>query len=204
WLKDFRKYCIWYGHFVLDKFTKEIAKRVRLTHKQANHFLREEVREVLLRAEADEHLLNERVKYCLMRATEEGTEYFYGQEAKEMMEKIEVEEDTIDLSAGFKGSTACPGKVTGAVKIVNSIEDIKKVEAGDIMLALTTYPAYLPAMKRAAAIVTEDGGITCHAAIVSREFRIPCVVGIRKITKILKDGDRIEVDATNGVIKIIK
>ena len=101
---------------------------------------------------------------------------------------MDIEEVKVENENEFKGNTACPGNVSGAVKIDSSVADLDKVQAGDILLALTTY-------------VTEDGGITCHAAIVAREFKIPCVVGAKKITKILKDGDRVEVDATNGLVK---
>ena len=101
------------------------------------------------------------------------------------------------------GTCAYPGKTRGSVKIVNSVLDIKKVEIGDIMVSLTTYPAFLSAMKKASAIITEDGGITCHAAIVARELKIPCVVGIKKLTKFLNDGDMIEVDANKGIVRKI-
>ena len=67
-----------------------------------------------------------------------------------------------------------------------------------------TRPEFVPLMKKALAVVTDEGGITCHAAIVSRELRIPCITGTKNATRILKDGDLIEVDADNGVVKIIK
>ena len=67
-----------------------------------------------------------------------------------------------------------------------------------------TRPDYIVAMKKAGAIVTNEGGITCHAAIVSRELGIPCVIGTKHATKILKNGDFIEVDADNGIIRILE
>ncbi len=76
-----------------------------------------------------------------------------------------------------------------------------KIRQGEILVAVITYPALLPAMERASAIVTDEGGLLCHAAIVSRELGIPCVVGTRIATKVLKDGDLIEVDASEGVVK---
>lgn len=78
-----------------------------------------------------------------------------------------------------------------------------KMDYGDIMVANTTYPALVPAMKKAAAIVTETGGITCHAAIVARELRKPCIVGAKDAISILKDGILVEVDADNGVVRKI-
>jgi pyruvate,water dikinase len=67
-----------------------------------------------------------------------------------------------------------------------------------------TRPEYVPLMKKAAGIITDEGGITCHAAIVSRELKIPCVIGTKIATKVLKDGDMVEVDADKGIVKILK
>ena len=72
---------------------------------------------------------------------------------------------------------------------------------GDILVTEMTTPDFVPAMKRASAIVTDKGGITCHAAIVSRELNIPCVIGTKIATKVFKDGDVVEVNATSGVVK---
>lgn len=202
YLKDYRKYCIWHGHYVLDKITKEISRRLSISHKQANYFTTEEAERALLNGVYDEDELNERRKFSVIWADEYQQKIFYGDEAKEIIDNLDILEDDAESVEGFfKGTCAYPGKVKGNVKIVNSVSDINKVEVGDIMVSLTTYPAFLSAMKKAAAIVTEDGGITCHAAIVARELKIPCVVGIKKFTKFLKDGDVIEVDAISGLIK---
>ena len=67
-----------------------------------------------------------------------------------------------------------------------------------------TRPELMPAVKKAKAIVTDEGGITCHAAIISRELKIPCIIGTKIATKILKDGDFVEVDANNGVIRVLE
>jgi len=85
------------------------------------------------------------------------------------------------------GSSASPGMATGNVKIVHSPKEISKVLPGDILVAQMTSPDYVPAMRKAAAIVTDRGGATSHAAIVSRELGIPCVVGTEKATKVLKE-----------------
>lgn len=99
------------------------------------------------------------------------------------------------------GRVASKGLARGKVAIIKGVKDLGKVEDGDILVAVTTHPDYVPAMRRSSAIVTDEGGITSHAAIVSREFGIPCIVGTKVATKILKDGDLIEVDADNGVIR---
>ena len=83
------------------------------------------------------------------------------------------------------------------------IEVGKKVNKGDILVASMTTPDYIPAMKKAAAIITDEGGITCHAAIIAREFNIPCIIGTKNATKTLKDNNIIEVNANNGTITIL-
>ena len=98
-------------------------------------------------------------------------------------------EITPNIRAGFGG---------GFAKTMN------KVKKGDILVAVMTRPDYLPAMKRAAAIVTDEGGVTCHAAILSRELGIPCIIGTKIATKVLKDGQLVEVNANHSWVKIIK
>lgn len=102
------------------------------------------------------------------------------------------------------GTTAHPGMVTGSVTIIRSHHDIKKVQDGDILMANTTHPNYLPAMSKAAAFVTNEGGMLSHAAIVAREMKKPCVVGTRRATEVFKDGDIVEVDAVKGLVKLSK
>jgi pyruvate,water dikinase len=99
------------------------------------------------------------------------------------------------------GMSAYRGNVKGVVRIIKDKREFHKMRKGDILIAPNTRPEFVPIMKMAGAIVTEEGGITCHAAIVSRELKIPCIVGVQGITSNLKDGDNIEVDAVNGVIK---
>ncbi|MDD4858947.1 MAG: phosphoenolpyruvate synthase [Dehalococcoidales bacterium] len=100
----------------------------------------------------------------------------------------------------LSGAPASPGIAAGPVKIVPDPSQIDKVLTGDILVAEMTTPDFVPAMKRAAAIVTDRGGRTAHAAIVSRELGIPCVVGTEKATKALKDGQMITVDGSKGKV----
>jgi phosphohistidine swiveling domain-containing protein len=107
------------------------------------------------------------------------------------------------------GSTAFPGIVQGKVVVLDwGAEDfndkINNFPVGDILVAGQTRPMLMSAIRAASAIVTDEGGITSHAAIVAREFRKPCIIGTKYATEILKDGDMIEVDANNGVVRILK
>lgn len=98
------------------------------------------------------------------------------------------------------GAPASPGIATGPVKILKSAKELHKIKAGDVLVAPQTNPDFVPAMKKAAAIVTEEGGRTSHAAIVSRELGIPAVVGTPNALHTLKDGEVITVDGTTGQI----
>jgi len=101
------------------------------------------------------------------------------------------------------GTIAFKGKVRGLVKIVKNPTELDKVKQGDILVTQMTFPSFIPAMNRASAFVTDEGGITCHAAIVAREMGKPCIIGTKNATKKLKDNDLVEVDANNGVVKIL-
>lgn len=98
------------------------------------------------------------------------------------------------------GAPASPGMVTGPVRIIHSPSEIDKISKGDILVAPQTNPDYVPAMKKAAAIVTEKGGRTSHAAIVSRELGIPAVVGAESATTKLKNGEIVTVNGSTGEV----
>ena len=104
----------------------------------------------------------------------------------------------------LKGTSASLGKVIGRVRVCSTPASIQKVKTGDILVASMTRPEYLPAMRRAAAFVTDEGGITCHAAIVAREMGKPCVIGTRFATRFLKDNDIVEVKGNHGVVVVLK
>jgi pyruvate,water dikinase len=96
------------------------------------------------------------------------------------------------------------GKATGRVKICKTMKDIEKFEAGYVLVASMTRPEFVPAMKKAVGVVTDEGGITSHAAVISRELGVPCVIGARIATKILRDGDLVEVNANHAQVRIIE
>ncbi len=111
--------------------------------------------------------------------------------------------DAQEKQSQIKGLIAQKGVVTGAVKIIRSFHDVKNVREGDVLVANTTHPDYLSAMQKACAFVTNEGGVISHAAIIARELRKPCLVGTKVATKILSDGDLVEVDADKGIVRII-
>ncbi len=100
----------------------------------------------------------------------------------------------------LRGMGASPGVAVGRVRVLRSPQEGAKLQSGEILVAHTTSPDWVPLMRRAAATVTDTGGMTSHAAIVSRELGVPCVVGTRGATQLLRDGEVITVDATRGII----
>ena len=98
------------------------------------------------------------------------------------------------------GLGAAPGVASGRVRVVAALKDAGQLGEGDVLVAHMTAPDWVPLMRRAAAIVTDSGGMTCHAAIVSRELGIPCIVGTGDATSKLRDGEPVTVDATHGTV----
>jgi pyruvate,water dikinase len=99
-----------------------------------------------------------------------------------------------------RGLGAAPGFASGRVRVIASHEETDRLGDGDVLVTHMTAPDWVPLMRRAAAIVTDSGGMTCHAAIVSRELGIPCVVGTADATTTLRDGELVTVDAGSGVV----
>lgn len=126
---------------------------------------------------------------------------YTGVDYNNMLRKIERD---VSGDCELVGMSASLGKVTGKVKLCMTLEAIKEVEDGDVLVSSMTRPEYFAAMKKAVAFVTDEGGITCHAAIVAREMKKPCIIGTKIATKVLKDGDIVEVDAERGVVTILK
>lgn len=117
--------------------------------------------------------------------------------------KTSSDEEEKSNSKIISGSIANRGKVKGIARVLTKYQDIYRVEKGDIIVATMTTPDYVSAMEKASGFITDEGGITCHAAILSREFNVPCIVGTINGTKEIQDGQMIELDAYNGKVYIL-
>lgn len=109
-------------------------------------------------------------------------------------------DNATDLDVIVKGLGASPGMAAGSVKVIFDLDELDKIEDGDIMVTAMTTPDMVPAMKKSAGIVTDEGGVTCHASIISRELGIPCVVGTGEATSTLKDSQEVTVDGKKGLV----
>ncbi|MBI5224520.1 hypothetical protein HY989_01485 [Candidatus Micrarchaeota archaeon] len=200
YLKGIRKDTVFMGSRNSGPLINEIARRLGLSPKQVRHSTPLEISDALVNGKIDVNLINQRIALCVIIWDKNKIRITVGKEAKGLVAR--VYEDKADPNQKeLIGMPAYPGLVSGIVKIVNKSSDMEKVQKGDILVSSATNPNLVPAMKKAGAIVTDEGGVTCHAAIVSRELKIPCVIGTKVATKLLRDGDKVEVDAINGIVR---
>jgi phosphoenolpyruvate synthase/pyruvate phosphate dikinase len=102
-----------------------------------------------------------------------------------------------------RGSAGSAGKVVGVARVVSSLDDAARIQPGEILVAQTTAPPWTPLFASVAAVVTDSGGMLSHCAVVAREYAIPAVVGTGTATKAIADGQTIEVDGDEGVVRIL-
>jgi len=120
--------------------------------------------------------------------------------AKQHEEKFKIISENIKE---LTGTIANKGLYKGTVRVVLRHQDFDQFKTGEILVATMTSVDYIPLMKKAGALLTDEGGLACHAAVVSREFNLPCIIGTKIATKVLKNGDTVEVDANTGIVKIV-
>lgn len=189
------------GTYLVRPLYEEIAHRADISLKECVNMLRTEIEAFLRdRTSPPKKQLTERTHgYVLLR---KGGEIliFSGANAEKVIQRElgDKKEAEGGLVNGIVGSS---GRAEGAVVIVKTKHDLRRVVDGSIMVAVTTHPDFVPAMRKCAAIVTDEGGITSHAAIVSRELGIPCIVGCGRATQVFHEGERIRVDAEKGTVK---
>ena len=201
-LKDFRKGVYQKSYVVMDKILAEIAHRLQFSLDEVKYLVFEEVKDALLNNKSVYYsaLVKERMQECCYVVENGEIKIYSGAECESMVKKYLPADESEQSTKELKGMTAYPGVVKGKVKVILVAEDVSKMQEGDILVSNATNPDLILAMKKSSAIVTDMGGITSHASIISRELQIPCVVGTKFATKILKDGDMVEVDANKGKV----
>ena len=112
-----------------------------------------------------------------------------------------VREGKLSTIPLLRGQIACTGYAKNEVRIIRGVLEFSKMRDKAVLVTSMTTPDFVPLMQKASAIVTDEGGITSHAAIVSRELGIPCIIGTKIATKVFKDGDLVEVDANKGIVR---
>ncbi|MDP3986423.1 MAG: PEP-utilizing enzyme [Candidatus Veblenbacteria bacterium] len=199
--KAYRKEALYHGMYCYEPFFQEVGRRLGLSLAQVWAMNWWEIEEALRGNSPSIHELNERQQLAVAYVDKYGYRVYTGNSAERFLRGVRFERRYNVAARELRGTPACPGVVRGTVRIVNVPSDMHKMRTGDILVAHNTNPNLVPAMKKAAALVCEAGGLTCHTAIVARELKTPCVVGVPGVDKILKDGDRVEVDADKGIIR---
>lgn len=198
--KIYRRFAQIYAVYKIEFIFREISRRLGLSLKQVRFMMPDEIKAALLDGKVERIVLRERTKMCAVYSEKGVRKVYVGEQARRLARRVKQKiEDVVEIH----GQVGCVGKAVGEVKLIFRPKDMGKMKQGDILVSIATDPDIVPAMKKAAAIVTEQGGVTSHAAIVARELKIPCVIGTKIATRVLKDGDRVEVDAYKGVVRKI-
>ncbi|MDP3244557.1 MAG: PEP-utilizing enzyme [bacterium] len=197
--RDWRKACNQMANGALLKFTQEFNRRTGFSKDEIEYLWWWEVPRIFQMKKQDlKQALARRQGLFSIGDLKRRDRVFLGKEARELAQFMQR------LLAGEKnlsGRPAFHGLVRGRVKIIRTQNDFYKMKKGDILVAPNTRPEYVPIMKIAAAIISVEGGLTCHSAIISRELKIPAIVGVQGAIAALKDGDLVEVDANKGIVK---
>jgi phosphoenolpyruvate synthase/pyruvate phosphate dikinase len=203
WQDERKKQTYWSTHYG-SILLMEIGRRFGFDLHQMKYCYPDEVVSFFAEPIVNKKEIKARLKKCFW--------YQEGQEDYEVITEHSAhstyrrlfEKKSLKAVNDFRGLSACRGVARGPVKIVKSSTETNKLKEGDVLVAVMTRPDYIAGMKKASAIVTNEGGVTCHAAIVSRELNIPCVIGTKIATEVLKDGDIVEVNGNHGVVTVIK
>lgn len=198
--KDVRKGGSYIGMHYFDLFLNELAHRVPYSKMDLTFLIFQEVKALLFEKVDCKELIEKRKRKTFYAITPKGYFITEGDSADKFF-SVEKKEH-VEISE-LRGVSACRGLVKGKVRIVRNTSDMNSFLSGEILVTNQTTPEFVPIMKKAAGIVTEQGGITSHAAIISRELKIPCIIGTKIATQVLRDGDFVEVNADHGVVKIL-
>ncbi|MBI2668197.1 hypothetical protein HYX17_05525 [Candidatus Woesearchaeota archaeon] len=192
---------------MLDKLSKQFKVEKEILH----HYTIKEILDLFKDKKASAEQIKNRKKGFIVYTVNGNIHYLEGDEA---IKTLSIE-NVFDINQKeLKGVVANPGKenLKGIVRVINVDyadfkalnKKMKDMKNGEILVAETTAPELMIACKKASVIITDMGGMLSHAAIVSRELRIPCIVDTKNATKILKTGDLVEIDANKGIIKILR
>jgi|SRR3989344_649692 len=182
---------------------KEISEKLKVTYEEMCWLSREEIFEALKDNDVpDKSMIEERRKTFGYTYIDDEERIFSGKMVSQLLDAlgIGVAEDV----TAIRGNVACKGYAKGMVRVVKEPKNVAEFLEGEILVSPETTPDFLPAMKKAAAFITDIGGLTSHAAIIARELKKPCIIGTKIATQLLKDGMMVEVDAHNGIVRIVE
>lgn len=203
YIRLYRNFMFSRAYFEASPILRAVAHRVNVSLKVLLYFTPREITNALLaNKKLPTKTCQNRKKIFVIRILNGNYEQFEGHGA-EQIAFAECPPENITEIQLIRGRCAYPGKVQGVVRILRDAREMNRIEPGCVIVCKETNPDIVLAMARAGAIVTDEGGVTSHAAIVSREMKKPCVIGTKIGTKVLKDGDRVVVDAEKGEVRLI-
>ncbi len=184
---------------LIDRALNELSKRFHIDVATLKYLFSEELTVEKLRDEKFKQMLKERQEKGLLVYWKDGKngEYLLGQAGSILFDDVQVDSLQGDK---VKGQVAFKGKVKGVVRIINNPKENVPDEPFVLVTSMTS-PDFIQFLRKCVAVVTDEGGITCHAAILSRELKKPCIIGTKIATQVLHDGDLVEVDADNGIVR---
>ncbi len=200
-LRTYRKDVTTLSDYKIRPLLSEIGRRFGFSFEEITFYLAEEIYELLTNGKKlKKTAIKERMDDFAILADKKGVKVIVGKSLKDY-KKVWGERIVKEKIRELQGDIASKGYGKGKVRVLVDRKLIPSLQQGEVLVTTMTTPDFVPAMQKAVAIVTDEGGILCHAAIISREFGIPCIVGTENATKIFKDGDLVEVDAEKGVVK---
>jgi len=199
--QDERKKNIFRGVFGCQLIVNELARRFGVDPVAIQYLTGEEVSLKGLKNRELESLGQRRKKGFIGIEHSQGVMIFDHSDFLEYQQRFKTRLDEVEV---LNGTCASLGIATGPVRILRTLDSIAELKEGEVLVTSMTRPEFVPAMKKAIAIVTDEGGITSHAAIISRELGIPCVIGTKNATRVLKDGWIVQVKANHGSITVIE
>jgi len=202
--QDERKEMNLRGNHYIGRFLDEFSKRTEISYLDIGKTFPEEIGEILKQGKKKwlPIIKQRRDKFITMTIFGKGVSSFSGKDAEEIWKHLFKKEEDVMVLEGTIVSRAGVNDVEGYANIV--LDPSKdKFTKGNILITSMTRPEFVPLMKKAKAIITNEGGVTCHAAILSRELNIPCIVGTKRATKIFKNGDLIRLKLNHGKIEKI-
>lgn len=201
WRDDVRRFQAYAWSFLFDV----LAQAFGVERDDLGYLTLDEIEKAIKTGVFDAKMVERRKRGCIVTIAEKGlATRVLDEQMPKKYEEIVREIEARGEAKVVHGKIAQMGVVQGLVRVMRSHHDIKRAQEGDILVANTTHPSYLPAMQKAAAFVTNEGGLISHTAIVAREMKKPCIVGTKNATKVLMDGDLVEVDANKGVVRLLK
>lgn len=202
---DQRKELEFQLHYCYAQIISELGRRYKIPCKNLKYLFITELRKIETARKEILNITNQRINHGFLLEFAKGeVKISSGRDKEKILKDISAQEKNITEIRGIVASRGPVDKYTAKVKILLSSREAVKIRKGDFLVATMTTPDYIIAMCKAVGFIADEGGVTCHAAIVGREMNKPCIIGTKIATKVLRDGQLVEVDVERGIVKILK